>query len=679
MERQNLTIEHLIKAASYLDYASRAETRGTKPLDYNSYFKVIATTPDGEYPWPQEPPEPSPPPQPRRPTPVPMPHSSSEEVKEKRRTTSLSKDSSHEHSGTGTREVHNKLEKNRRAHLKECFEMLKKQLPNMDDRKTSNLSILRNAIRFIQNLKRKERESEHELERLAREKISFQQRLSALKKDVANHLDAYMEGNNLALPDDNDETTTTASEGPSVNDLDDLDLPSASAATSDFASSSSSSTTNSVLVGPVPSTAAVSLAFTKPMITGAQISVPNKESVASPNHFIPESRIVPENKTTLSSVSSPVSVQITSADGATSTGTRVFSAGNLHAMTPIFAASTGMQLISQPSGIKVITAPNSIMTSNSSVQHISVNHHPHHGQIHVLTPSSNASYASSIVSTKSFTDSLVQMAAGGAKGIQKPHLVSNLLVSPQTMVELSHGNSGNSNSTNLSDITSSGISNSLNLSQNVVKANSVLSGSMAITVKNNLTNNSMSTTTPSNMITALHVSKPHSQVIQPTLTSSIITQGGSQVNNGNHHGVATNLKPITSNHTVRSLPHIAGIAHVVSQSPISASVGQIVTPGNHMSGVTPLSVVSHTGAVIQQPLGKVISPVLKQVNSIPILPPQFLQQVSVGSSNQQIVKPVVVVSMPNVVQSGNISSLTPTSLVTMNEQTGVVRGSVSQK
>lgn len=678
MERPNL-IELLLEAASYLDsQPPQAETRGKKSVDGSTYLKVVANTPDGEYPWPQEPPEPSPPTQPKRPTPVPVPHSSSEEVKEKRRTTSISKDSSHEHSGTGTREVHNKLEKNRRAHLKECFEMLKKQLPNMDDRKTSNLSILRNAIRFIQNLKRKERESEHELERLAREKISFQQRLSTLKKEVANQIDAYMDGSNMALQDDNDETTTTASEGPSVNDLDDLDLPSASAATSDFASSSSSSTTNSLLVGPVPSTSAVSLAFTKPMITGAQISVPNKESVASPNHFMPESRIVPENKTTLSSASSPVSVQITSADGASSTTTRVFSTGNLHTMTPIFTP-TGMQLISQPSGIKVITAPNSIMTSNSSVQHISVNHHPHHGQIHVLTPSSNASYASSIVSTKSFTDSLVQVASGGAKGIQKPHLVSNLIVSPQTMVELSHNNSGNSNSTNLSDIASSGISNSLNLSQNVVKANSVLSGSMAITVKNNLTNNSMSTSTQSNMITALHVSKPHSQVIQPTLTSSIITQGGSQVNNGNHHGVTTNLKPITSNHAVRSLPHIAGIAHVVSQSPISASVGQIVTPGNHMSGVAPLSVVSHTGAVIQQPLGKVISPVLKQVNSIPILPSQFLQQVSVGSSNQQIVKPVVVVSMPSVVQSGNISSLTPTSLVTMNEQTGVVRGSVSQK
>lgn len=52
---------------------------------------------------------------------------------------------------SGTREVHNKLEKNRRAHLKECFEMLKKQVPaSQDEKKTSNLSILRSAIRYIQ-------------------------------------------------------------------------------------------------------------------------------------------------------------------------------------------------------------------------------------------------------------------------------------------------------------------------------------------------------------------------------------------------------------------------------------------------------------------------------------------------------------------------------------------------
>lgn len=51
----------------------------------------------------------------------------------------------------GTREVHNKLEKNRRAHLKECFESLKRQLPiTADEKKTSNLSILGAAIRHIQ-------------------------------------------------------------------------------------------------------------------------------------------------------------------------------------------------------------------------------------------------------------------------------------------------------------------------------------------------------------------------------------------------------------------------------------------------------------------------------------------------------------------------------------------------
>lgn len=51
---------------------------------------------------------------------------------------------------SGTREVHNKLEKNRRAHLKECFELLKSHLPSFEDRKISNLAILRSSLRHIQ-------------------------------------------------------------------------------------------------------------------------------------------------------------------------------------------------------------------------------------------------------------------------------------------------------------------------------------------------------------------------------------------------------------------------------------------------------------------------------------------------------------------------------------------------
>ncbi|KAG5883989.1 hypothetical protein JTB14_019971 [Gonioctena quinquepunctata] len=90
----------------------------------------------------------------------------------------------------GTREVHNKLEKHRRAHLKECFDILKKQLPSaQDEKKTSNLSILHSALRYIQSLKRKERELEHEMEMLARDKIVAQQRLAGLKKDISSHYD----------------------------------------------------------------------------------------------------------------------------------------------------------------------------------------------------------------------------------------------------------------------------------------------------------------------------------------------------------------------------------------------------------------------------------------------------------------------------------------------------------
>lgn len=204
-------------------------------------------------------------------------------------------------------------------------------------------------------------------------------------------------------------------------------------------------------------------------------------------------------------------------------------------MAGIFASPHTMQVITQPSGIKVITTPNSIMASNSSVQHLSVNHHQH-GHIHVLAPTSNASYTSSITATsKPFnTESLVQVASSTTKSISKPHLVSPLaLVSPQTMVGISHSNVGKTlaNSATISDlIPHSGSSGTLNLSQNAVKGNSVLSGNMTIAVKNSLPPSIVTTcASHSNMIATLHVSKAHSQVIQPSLASGIITQGGEKL------------------------------------------------------------------------------------------------------------------------------------------------------
>nr|XP_005170328.1 max-binding protein MNT isoform X1 [Danio rerio] len=116
----------------------------------------------------------------------------------------------------GTREVHNKLEKNRRAHLKECFETLKRNVPNVDEKKTSNLSVLRSALRYIQTLKRKEKEYEHEMERLAREKIATQQRLAELKNELSQCID-IIEINRIlrqtVQPEDDQASTSTASEG----------------------------------------------------------------------------------------------------------------------------------------------------------------------------------------------------------------------------------------------------------------------------------------------------------------------------------------------------------------------------------------------------------------------------------------------------------------------------------
>ncbi|XP_035604286.2 MAX network transcriptional repressor b isoform X2 [Oncorhynchus keta] len=116
--------------------------------------------------------------------------------------------------GAGTREVHNKLEKNRRAHLKDCFDTLKKNVPNVDEKKTSNLSVLRSALRYIQTLKRKEKEYEHEMERLAREKISTQQRLAELKNELSQCMDVMEIDKVLrqtVQPEDDQASTSTAS------------------------------------------------------------------------------------------------------------------------------------------------------------------------------------------------------------------------------------------------------------------------------------------------------------------------------------------------------------------------------------------------------------------------------------------------------------------------------------
>uniref|UniRef100_K1QLP9 Max-binding protein MNT n=1 Tax=Magallana gigas TaxID=29159 RepID=K1QLP9_MAGGI len=133
--------------------------------------------------------------------------------------------------GAGTREVHNKLEKNRRAHLKECFDILKKQIPTLEDKRTSNLCILRGSIRYIQAVKRKEKEYELEMQRLAKEKITLQERIQSLKSELAK-MNIEVDLNQwITLPDEQDtNSTSTATEqgSPICSDDDEDDIRSPS-------------------------------------------------------------------------------------------------------------------------------------------------------------------------------------------------------------------------------------------------------------------------------------------------------------------------------------------------------------------------------------------------------------------------------------------------------------------
>ncbi|XP_039282683.1 max dimerization protein 1 [Nilaparvata lugens] len=81
----------------------------------------------------------------------------------------------------GSRTTHNELEKNRRAHLRNCLEKLKEMVPlgNEASRHTT-LGLLTKAKRFIKNLEVQERKHAIQKEQLSREQRYLRRRLEQL-------------------------------------------------------------------------------------------------------------------------------------------------------------------------------------------------------------------------------------------------------------------------------------------------------------------------------------------------------------------------------------------------------------------------------------------------------------------------------------------------------------------
>lgn len=88
----------------------------------------------------------------------------------------------------GSRTTHNELEKNRRAHLRNCLEKLKVLVPlGPETSRHTTLGLLTKAKRFIKSLEERERKHAVHKEQLSREQRFLRRRLEQLTSQTGLH------------------------------------------------------------------------------------------------------------------------------------------------------------------------------------------------------------------------------------------------------------------------------------------------------------------------------------------------------------------------------------------------------------------------------------------------------------------------------------------------------------
>lgn len=88
----------------------------------------------------------------------------------------------------GSRTTHNELEKNRRAHLRNCLEKLKVLVPlGPETSRHTTLGLLTKAKRFIKNLEERDRKHAVHKEQLSREQRFLRRRLEQLTSQTGLH------------------------------------------------------------------------------------------------------------------------------------------------------------------------------------------------------------------------------------------------------------------------------------------------------------------------------------------------------------------------------------------------------------------------------------------------------------------------------------------------------------
>jgi len=91
----------------------------------------------------------------------------------------------------GNRTTHNELEKNRRAHLRGCLELLKELVPlGPESSRHTTLGLLNKAKCFIRNLEDRDRKSKMHKDQLFREQRYLLRRLDQLSENVGPNSNA---------------------------------------------------------------------------------------------------------------------------------------------------------------------------------------------------------------------------------------------------------------------------------------------------------------------------------------------------------------------------------------------------------------------------------------------------------------------------------------------------------
>ncbi|XP_063911753.1 max-interacting protein 1-like [Zophobas morio] len=125
----------------------------------------------------------------------------------------------------GNRTSHNELEKNRRAHLRNCLEILKEIVPlGPEASRHTTLGLLTKAKRFIKNLEDKERKHSTHKEQLNREQRFLRRRLEQLSQSYALSKRRSLSECSSSTVSSNHSTASLSSAPSPISESDEVDV-----------------------------------------------------------------------------------------------------------------------------------------------------------------------------------------------------------------------------------------------------------------------------------------------------------------------------------------------------------------------------------------------------------------------------------------------------------------------